>query len=101
MAAVWLYRESGIPPGEAFRNEVWSYLTIEVLPDIAAWRYLGRAEERFLGGVRNTFQRLWLRGFLLDDPTDRTLLLRYLKELKEDSFVHLPRRHSPHKPDGH
>jgi hypothetical protein len=90
--AVWLKRESGIPLGEAFRGGVWSYLTLEVLPDIAAWRFPGRAPGRFVGGARNTFQRLWLRAFLLDDSTDRTLLLTYMKELKEDSFVQIVER---------
>lgn len=90
--AVWLKRESGIPLGEAFRAEVWSYLAIEVLRDIAAWRFPGRAPERFLGGVRNAFQRLWLRAFLLDDPSDRTALLNYMRRLREDTFVQIVER---------
>lgn len=90
--AVWLLRESGIKPGEAYRLEVWSYLTLEVLPDVAAWRFPDRSAARFLGGVRNVFQRLWIRAFLLEDQDDSRSLFGLLKELREDTFVQITER---------
>ena len=32
--AVWLNAESGIEPGEGFRDGVWAYMAIELLPDV-------------------------------------------------------------------
>lgn len=90
--AVWLLDSSPIYSGEAFRDTVWSYLTIELLPDIAAWRFPGRNIRRFIGGVRNTFQRLWLRAFLLQKIGTRDELLDHLMKLQEDTFLQLIER---------
>lgn len=90
--AVWLRKQANIESGEGFRDEVWAYLTIELLPDIAAWRFPNRNARRFLGGVRNAFQRLWRRAFLLDHAEDAKKLRDYLKSLQEDSFVQLIER---------
>ena len=84
----YLVEQSGIPAAEAMRDEVWSYLTVVVLPDVAVWRFEGRAAERMLGGIRNTFQRLWLRGRLIaaggdSHESDWSLL----GCLTEDAFV--------------
>jgi len=92
VCAVWLRKQTNIEIGEGFRDSVWSFLTIELLPDIAAWRFRQRNAGRFLGGVRNTFQRLWRRAFLLDDAGDPKILRQYLDKLQEDSFVQLVER---------
>ena len=90
--AVWLKAESGVEPGEGFRNGVWAYMAIELLPDVAAWRFPERNKDAFLGGVRNTFQRLWRRAFLLDHAKDPKVLLHYLDKLQADTFVQLVER---------
>ena len=51
---------------DGFSKDVWSYLTLRVLPDFALWRWPDNAEERFLGGAeRSCFQRLWQRAYIL------------------------------------
>ena len=78
--------------GEALRRDCWSGITCLVLPDVAAWRF-GLNVERFRGGIRNTFQRLWLRGSILDKGEeageDRWL---YVREMTEDALVALLER---------
>lgn len=76
--------------GEACRNEVWSFIAIIVLPDLVTWRFPSQNEERFLGGERNTFQRMWWRAYLLREPgaTDPWRLIR----LPEDALVGLMER---------
>lgn len=90
--AVWLRKQTSIETGEGFRDAVWAYIAIELLPDVAAWRFPNRNARRFVGGVRNVFQRLWRRAFLLDHADDAKTLLNYLRSLQEDSFVQLIER---------
>lgn len=87
IAAPVLLKGLSMRPGEACRTDVWSFVTLQLLPDIAVWRFPGVSERRLLGGVRNTFQRLWWRAYLLHDPqdTDPWRLLR----LPEDALVGL------------
>lgn len=79
--------------GEALRDDVWGFMATALLSSVSAWRY-GRVPERFHGGVRNTFQRLWLRARAVDrGPTsdDRWGLL---EALTEDAFVAIVERPS-------
>jgi hypothetical protein len=91
--SVWLAQQASIPTGEALRDDVWSFIAGVLLPDVCRWRFAGElASERYQGGVRNTFQRLWRRSFLLDrggDAEDRWALVR---ELTEDAFVSICER---------
>ncbi len=53
-------------PADGFQTEVWSYLTLRVLPDLALIRWPANDQERFLGNPeRNCFQRLWQRAYVL------------------------------------
>jgi len=74
------------------------------MPDVVVWRF-GRASsegaetktdlDRFLGGVRNTFGRLWWRSYLLVDEqsADKLWLVDGRKSgLTEDNFVALLER---------
>lgn len=93
-AASWLACESSLATGEALRDDVWAYMTTILAPDIVAWRFPGLKYERFRGGVRNAFQRLWMRGVALDlgqESGDRWLLLR---ELTEEAMVQIFERPS-------
>ncbi len=68
---IYLYENLNIIPNEASKNEVWNFLTCELLPDVVKWRFFSDNKEhtkeayidRYLGGRRNTLQRLWWRGF--------------------------------------
>jgi hypothetical protein len=85
-----LYETLPIGPGEASRDDVWSFVTLVVAPDIATWRFPEQEPHRLVGGVRNTLQRLWWRAHVLredrgDDPFRLVLL-------PEDALVGLMER---------
>jgi len=77
---------------ETTRRDWWSYLTLVVLPDVACWRWVSETQgnllkhERFLGGGRNTFQRIHRRVLCLDRGTDHPDRFGLIRELKEDDF---------------
>ena len=54
-------------PIDGFNRDVWSYITLRLLPDLALWRWnIKKSDERFIGGSeRSCFQRLWLRSYVL------------------------------------
>lgn len=60
-----LDRRMELLPAEAANQEIWSFLTLILLPDIAAWRYPNTQNkfdfERWLGTERNVFRKLWWR----------------------------------------
>lgn len=90
--AVFLVEQMDISPSEASRSSVWSFITLYVLPDVAAWRFQGLNAGRFLGRrSRNTFQRLWWRGHLISraKPGRQAALLR---ALPEDALVQITER---------
>lgn len=68
-AATILGQKTELIPAEAASQEVWNFLTLVLLPDIAAWRFKNqsrhRAYPRWMGGPRNTFARLWWRDATL------------------------------------
>ena len=89
--AALLHQHLPIMPAEAARNEVWSFLTLVVMPDVARWRFPSAGEGRFLGGVRNTFQRLWWRAKVFhDERSDDPYSL--LRDLDEDVMVGIMER---------
>jgi hypothetical protein len=55
----------GILTADAGSDDVWSFVTLVLIPEVAPWRFPSRNEERLLGGNRNTFQRLWWRAWSL------------------------------------
>jgi uncharacterized protein DUF6339 len=89
-AAAILFQHVPICPGEASRDDVWSFMSICLLPDLTSWRFPDQNDRRFLGGVRNAFQRLWWRAAMLreDDAPDPWGLVR----LPEDALVGLMER---------
>lgn len=68
-AAQILDRRLDLIPAEAANDEVWSFLTLVLLPDLAKWRYPNDKErldfERWMGGQRNVFRKLWWREAVL------------------------------------
>ena len=95
LTAVLLHKNMHIIPGEASKHDVWSFLACVVFPDLVRWRFPGGAEgtspERYLGGVRNTFQRLWWRAETLNDPSADNDY-RLLQKLGEDELVQIMER---------
>lgn len=58
-----------ITPAEAGQEEVWSFLTLALLPDIAKWRFPNSSEnpefDRWLGKPRNVLRKAWWRAYAL------------------------------------
>ena len=92
-AAAWLAENRCIADSEALRDEVWSFVGVVIVPDVVRWRF-GRSRERFLGGVRNTFQRLWLRARVLDRGSEHDDRWGLLDALTEDALVQITERPS-------
>lgn len=78
---------------ETMRNDCWAFLASVWLLQITNWRF-GLSYSRMRGGVRNTFQRLWIRANLLDRGADHPERWLWLNSLTEDAFVQLTERPS-------
>ena len=72
-----------LDPVDGFNPDVWSYITMRLLPDLALWRWkANKTDERFLGGSqRSCFQRLWLRAYVLGEDL--------ASQLQEDEAVNI------------
>ncbi|MEV4204596.1 DUF6339 family protein [Nocardia salmonicida] len=70
--AVLLHREMRISPAEAASGDVWAFLALVVLPDVAHWRYPKPPGDRVLGSdlTRHVLGRMWWRAQLVYAPTD-------------------------------
>jgi hypothetical protein len=87
--------ESGyLPVAEALRDDVWSWIAIALVPDVCLWRFEGGAPERFLGGRRNTLQRLWSRARVFDRGAGEEDRWALLDRLTEDAMVQITERPS-------
>ncbi|MEY9770470.1 hypothetical protein ABIA14_002747 [Sinorhizobium fredii] len=91
--AALLSETSILRSGEALRDDTWTFIGVVLAPDITHWRF-GAARERYLGGVRNTFQRLWLRARVLDRGDGSVERWGLLQELTEDALVQIVERPS-------
>lgn len=64
-----LFQNLDLVPAEAANKEVWNFLTLVVLPDIAKWRFPNEGKkpdyDRWLGGHRNVIRKLWWREAVL------------------------------------
>jgi hypothetical protein len=92
--SAWFAATTVIPVSEALRDDVWSWLSIALLPDVCRWRFEGAAVERFLGGRRNTLQRLWTRGRAFDRGAGVEERWKLLEALSEDAMVQITERPS-------
>lgn len=88
-----LYERMNIVPADAASVEVWNFVNIRVLPDVAIWRYGQKSqdgarwevnERRLFAMNRTIFGRLWWRAFLLGPEISASL--------KEDESVQLVER---------
>lgn len=94
LTSIHLAQLPELETGEALRDDVWAFLATVLVPDLVAWRFTDRPVERFQGGVRNAFQRLWIRGRILDRGPEAEHRWKLLAELTEDAFVQITERPS-------
>ncbi len=71
-SATLLHSEMRIAPAEAAAGDVWAFLALIVLPDVANWRYPNPPGDRVMGSdlTRHVFGRMWWRAQLVYSPTD-------------------------------
>ncbi|MFB7616001.1 DUF6339 family protein [Kitasatospora sp. NPDC056181] len=84
-----LYQEAGIMPAEALSPQLWAFLSLVVMPDVAAWRFPGFNPRRVTGRdiTRHVFGRLWWRAHLVGGARlDREDLFDALAVLGEEAF---------------
>lgn len=94
LAAVHLAQHPATQGGEALRNDVWAFIATVIVPDLVAWRFPGAGPERYEGGVRNTFQRLWLRAKALDRGPAHADRWGLVNAMPEDAVVQIVERPS-------
>jgi len=92
--AAWLFSNMEISYGEAIRKDVWSFISLILAPDVSKWRFPGFIKERLVGGVRNVYQRLWLRAYLFDLGGKEDTRWKLLGVLTEDAMVAIVERPS-------
>lgn len=83
--AVYLYEQMNLVPAEAAVGGMWSFISLVLLPDVAAWRFPDRHRQRFIGSDtmigtsnRHVFGRLWARAYVFGP--------NLLPRLIEDNF---------------
>ena len=64
-----LVAELRMTPAEAGVEEVWNFLSLVLLPDIAVWRYRNESLDpeypRWLGKPRNVLRKAWWRSYVI------------------------------------
>ncbi|NIK58249.1 DUF6339 family protein [Kribbella shirazensis] len=70
--ARYLHGTMKIIPAEAASGDVWAFLALVLLPDVAYWRYPQPPGDRVLGTdiTRHVLGRLWWRAQLVYSPED-------------------------------
>lgn len=91
--AIYLSTLEELHSGEALRDDVWAYIASCLVPELTFWRF-GLTADRFHGGVRNTFQRLWMRGRAFDRGEGLPERWQLLRQLTEDAMVAITERPS-------
>lgn len=111
-AAIFLAQKSELSTGEGLRDDVWAFMTLVLAADVVAWRFPDKSKtkgsdfddgeddtkkgrvSRFSGGVRNAFQRLWVRGVTLDRGVNNSARWELVEKLTEDAMVQIFERAS-------
>lgn len=85
--AALLHAETGMVPAEAASRDVWAFLALVLLPDVAHWRYPKPPKDRVMATdlTRHVFGRLWWRAQLVHSP-DSTRPYAALGILGEAAF---------------
>ena len=85
-----LFQAMGIVPADAASEDVWTFLTLVVVPEIGPWRFPERKDERLLGKPRNVLRRLWWRAWSVGPDLERSP--EGCEPLGEDEFVGIMER---------
>ncbi|MFE6970950.1 DUF6339 family protein [Isoptericola sp. NPDC057653] len=66
-----LHMTMDLAPAEAASREMWAFLSLDLLPDVAYWRFPHPPGDRVMNTdiTRHVFGRLWWRAALVHDPT--------------------------------
>jgi hypothetical protein len=85
--AEYLHAGMKIIPAEAASGDVWAFLALVLLPDVAYWRYPHPPGDRMLGTdiTRHVLGRLWWRAHLVHSP-DEPDSYKALEVLGEAAF---------------
>jgi len=62
-----LHEQLQVVPADAAHDEVWSFLTLVVFPDLAVMRFPDMHDDRLIGKPRNVLRRTWFRQEVLGD----------------------------------
>lgn len=71
-----LMKHVDTPVNDARSTELWNFLTVVLLLDIASWRFPNKSGNprfnRYLGASpKSTFKKLWWRGYVLGELSDQ------------------------------
>lgn len=68
-----LHGEMGLVPAEAASGDLWAFLSLVLLPDVAYWRYPNPGSDRVRASdiTRHVFGRLWWRAHLVHDSGEQ------------------------------
>ncbi|WP_346766252.1 DUF6339 family protein [Streptomyces sp. A1499] len=68
--AAFLHSRMDLMPAEAASGDIWAFLALVLLPDVAHWRYPRPPGDRVVASdlTRHVFGRLWWRAHLVRDP---------------------------------
>lgn len=96
----YLFENLDISPNEASKNEIWSFFTCELIPDIVKWRFFFNSDttsndaliDRYIGGRRNTVQRLWWRAYTFKNLIKEEDPYSFLKYLNSDDMREIEER---------
>lgn len=92
--AIWLVEAEEFHSGELLRDDVWAFISSVLLLPVTAWRFPTHTPDRFHGGDRNMFQRLWYRGIAFDRGSEHSRRWELLASLTEDAIAQIIERPS-------
>jgi len=103
-STMYLFENLNISPNEASKNEIWNFISCILLPDIVYWRYFFKENkinptkdalnDRYLGGRRNCFQKLWWRALVFRNLNNNGNKYEFLLIFNGDDFRELEERTS-------
>lgn len=92
--AVYLAEAADLQSGELLRDDVWAFMATVLMLDITLWRFPTLTPDRFHGGDRNMFQRLWYRAVTLDRGASHRNRWELVATLTEDAIAQIVERPS-------
>ncbi len=88
---IWIGESGLFKSREFLDDEVWTAMSLIIWPDIIYWRF-GETPQRYVGGRRNAFQRLWARSRVFDRGELSNDRWRLIIAMNEDELVQIMER---------